>query len=119
MIEDLNLTSKLQYGAQPLRCRPTQAGLLLQAGRRVLRKPAGGPLHGGVGNCTRRRQGDSDADAALLARAVENLLHNAACHNPGPVQVQLRGAHRKNTEDHDSRRRRGLPGSGAARLADR
>ena len=27
--------------------------------------------------------------AALLARAVENLLHNAACHNPGPVQVQL------------------------------
>mgnify|MGYP002552038180 CR=1 FL=1 len=30
-----------------------------------------------------------DADAALLARAVENLLHNAACHNPGPVQVQL------------------------------
>lgn len=30
-----------------------------------------------------------DADAALLARAVENLLHNAACHNPGPVQVKL------------------------------
>lgn len=30
-----------------------------------------------------------DADAALLARAVENLLHNAARHNPGPVQVQL------------------------------
>ena len=30
-----------------------------------------------------------DADAALLTRAVENLLHNAACHNPGPVQVQL------------------------------
>ena len=30
-----------------------------------------------------------EADAALLARAVENLLHNAACHNPGPVQVQL------------------------------
>ena len=33
-----------------------------------------------------------DADAALLARAVENLLHNAACHNPGPVQVQLSAA---------------------------
>lgn len=30
LIEDLNLTSKLQYGAQPLRCQPTQAGPLLR-----------------------------------------------------------------------------------------
>ena len=65
LIEDLNLTSKLEYGAQPLRCRPTQAGPLL------------------------RRLAAEFCDSPLAARAVENLLHNAACHNPGPVQVQL------------------------------
>ena len=90
MIEDLNLTSKLQYGAQPLRCQPTQAGPLL---RRLAAEFCDSPL---AASCTVALEiapdADKailDADAALLARAVENLLHNAACHNPGPVQVQL------------------------------
>ena len=90
LIEDLNLTSKLQYGAQPLRCRPTQAGPLL---RRLAAEFCDSPL---AASCTVALEiapdADKailDADAALLARAVENLLHNAACHNPGPVQVQL------------------------------
>ena len=90
LIEDLNLTSKLQYGAQPLRCRPTQAGPLL---RRLAAEFCDSPL---AARCTVALEiapdADKailDADAALLARAVENLLHNAACHNPGPVQVQL------------------------------
>ena len=90
LIEDLNLTSKLQYGAQPLRCQPTQAGPLL---RRLAAEFCDSPL---AASCTVALEiapdADKailDADAALLARAVENLLHNAACHNPGPVQVQL------------------------------
>ncbi|MCO7109954.1 hypothetical protein NIA69_13530 [Gemmiger formicilis] len=90
LIEDLNLTSKLQYGAQPLRCRPTQAGPLL---RRLAAEFCDSPL---AASCTVALEiapdADKailDADAALLARAVENLLHNAACHNPGPVQVQF------------------------------
>ena len=90
LIEDLNLTSKLQYGAQPLRCRPTQAGPLL---RRLAAEFCDSPL---AARCTVALEiapdADKailDADAALLARAVENLLHNAARHNPGPVQVQL------------------------------
>ena len=90
LIEDLNLTSKLEYGAQPLRCRPTQAGPLL---RRLAAEFCDSPL---AARCTVTLEiaPDADkailnADAALLARAVENLLHNAACHNPGPVQVQL------------------------------
>ncbi len=89
LIEDLNLTSKLQYGAQPLRCRPTQRPLL----RRLAADFCDSPL---AARCTVALEiapdADKailDADAALLARAVENLLHNAACHNPGPVQVQL------------------------------
>ena len=90
LIEDLNLTSKLQYGAQPLRCQPTQAGPLL---RRLAAEFCDSPL---AARCTVTLEiapdADKailDADAVLLARAVENLLHNAACHNPGPVQVQL------------------------------
>lgn len=90
LIEDLNLTSKLQYGAQPLRCQPTQAGPLL---RRLAAEFCDSPL---AASCTVALEiapdADKailDADAALLARAVENLLHNAACHNPGLVQVQL------------------------------
>ena len=90
LIEDLNLTSKLQYGAQPLRCQPTRAGPLL---RRLAAEFCDSPL---AASCTVALEiapdADKailDADAALLARAVENLLHNAACHNPGLVQVQL------------------------------
>ena len=81
---------QLQYGAQPLRCQPTQAGPLL---RRLAAEFCDSPL---AASCTVALEiapdADKailDADAALLARAVENLLHNAACHNPGPVQVQL------------------------------
>ena len=90
LIEDLNLTSKLQYGAQPLRCRPTQAGPLL---RRLAAEFCDSPLAArctvALGIAPDADKAILDADAALLARAVENLLHNAACHNPGPVQVQL------------------------------
>lgn len=88
--QDTALPAKLQYGAQPLRCRPTQAGPLL---RRLAAEFCDSPL---AARCTVALEiapdADKailDADAALLARAVENLLHNAACHNPGPVQVQL------------------------------
>ena len=72
MIEDLNLTSKLQYGAQPLRCQPTQAGPLL---RRLAAEFCDSPL---AASCTVALEiapdADKailDADAALLARAVE------------------------------------------------
>ena len=117
LIEDLNLTSKLQYGAQPLRCRPTQAGPLL---RRLAAEFCDSPLHGGVGNCTRRRQGDSGR--GRRAAGPRSGKPAAQCGLPQPrpcAGAAFRGAHRKNTEDHDSRRRRGLPARRAARPADR
>ena len=30
------------------------------------------------------------ADEALLLRAMENILHNAAAHNPAPVHISIR-----------------------------
>lgn len=93
LIEDLNLTSKLQYGAQPLRCRPVQAGALL---RRIAADFCESPL---AAHCTVTLDVPPDADkttlnadAALLTRALENLLHNAAGHNPGAVQLQITAA---------------------------
>lgn len=84
------LADTVNRTSEPLRCRPTQAGPLL---RRLAAEFCDSPL---AARCTVALEiapdADKailDADAALLARAVENLLHNAACHNPGPVQVQL------------------------------
>lgn len=93
LIEDLNLTSKLQYGAQPLRCRPVQAGPLL---RRLAAEFCEGPLAAGADVAVELTP-DADkavlnADAALLGRAVENLLNNAARHNAPGVQIALQAA---------------------------
>lgn len=82
LIEDLNLTFKLQYNAQPLRRSPIQMGPLLRRcvaefcdslapSYRVdllIREPAG--------------QTTLNADGALLTRAVDNLLNNSVRHNP-------------------------------------
>lgn len=90
LIEDLNLTSKLQYGAQPLRRKPTQMGPLL---RKIAAEFCDSPA---AVACTPELQitpeADKavlDVDAALLTRALENLLNNAARHNAGPVHVTV------------------------------
>ena len=88
LIEDLNLTSKLQYGAQPLRSRPTQAGPFL---RRVVAAFCENPL---AARCTLDcsitpavETAILHADAALLTRALENVLQNAVRHNAGPITL--------------------------------
>ena len=93
LIEDLNLTSKLQYGAQPLRRSPVAVGAFL---RRVAADFWEGPL-------AERGELELDqtpeaarvvlnADEALLRRALENLLSNSVRHNAGPVRIRLRAA---------------------------
>lgn len=89
LIEDLNLTSKLQYNAQPLRMKEVQVGLWLRqcvadfcnllddcceiqlliteaAGRLVL-----------------------NLDAELMTRALENLLNNSIRHNCNGCMVTV------------------------------
>ena len=90
LIEDLNLTSKLQYGAQLLRCQPTPTGPLLRC---IAAEFCDGPL---AANCTveldlapEADKAVLHADAALLTRAVENLLNNAARHNSGMVHTKI------------------------------
>lgn len=88
LIEDLNLTSKLQYGAQPLRRRSTQVGPYL---RRVVAAFCENPL---AARCTLDcsitpavETAILHADAALLTRALENVLQNAVRHNAGPITL--------------------------------
>ena len=90
LIEDLNLTSKLQYGAQPLRRQPVFAGPLL---RGLAADFCNGPL---AQRCEvtldlapEAEHAALQADAALLGRAVENILGNSVRHNPGPVHCTV------------------------------
>lgn len=86
LVEDLNLTSKLQYGAQPLRREPVHVGRLL---RKLVADFCNGPL---ADQCQVELKVqpsaetlELQADTALLARAFENILGNSVRHNPGPV----------------------------------
>lgn len=87
LIEDLNLTSKLQYNAQPLRRAPTPAGPLL---RRVVTDFCNASACPAAFSLTPEAdRALLDADAALLTRALENLLNNSARHNPGGCAVTV------------------------------
>lgn len=97
LIEDLNLTSKLQYNAQPLRRTTVHAGELL-------RRAVTDFCNSGAGEtCTLNFEMDPkvetltlDVDEALLGRAFSNLLGNSARHNPGcEITVEVRRSDRE------------------------
>lgn len=91
LIEDLNLTSKLQYGAQPLRLQYLYAGPLW---RELVANFCDTPL---ADRCEIEltQTGEAEravlqADKSLLARAVENLLNNSVRHNDAPIHLEVR-----------------------------
>lgn len=90
LIDDLNLTSKLQYGAQPLRREKYAAGPLV---RRLVAEFCDSPL---ADRCELSLQQSAAAehaqlwaDRALLGRVLENLLGNSVRHNSQPVHLQV------------------------------
>lgn len=90
LVEDLNLTSKLQYGAQPLRCRTFHAGALL---RRLVADFCNEPIAQGCEVelivAPEAEQKVLRVDDALLARAVENVLGNSVRHNQCGVYCRV------------------------------
>lgn len=90
LIEDLNLTSKLQYDAQPLRAHALAVGPFLRqcAADFVNSGPAD---HCTLNLCVAGGAGQTQivADGALLHRALTNLLANSAQHNPGGCTITL------------------------------
>ena len=90
LIEDLNLTSKLQYDAQPLRAQALAVGPFL-------RQCAADFVNSGLEGCCALTlcvseaagQAQIVADGALLHRAITNLLSNSARHNPDGCTITL------------------------------
>lgn len=89
LIEDLNLTSKLQYNAQPLRIREVQVGPML---RRCVADFCNGvddtygiglSISEAVERLTLR------LDIELMTRAVDNLLNNSVRHNPNGCNITI------------------------------
>ncbi len=91
LIGDLNLTSKLQYGAQPLRCRALPVGpFLRRCAAEFYESPAAGAGMVELELTPAAEQAVLQADEALLLRAMENLLHNSTGHNAVPVHIIIR-----------------------------
>lgn len=90
LIDDLNLTSKLEYGAQPLRRKDLRAGPLF---RQLVAQFCESPL---AECCEITLEQEEPAeqtvlsvDEALLARLLENLMNNSVRHNPKPVNITV------------------------------
>lgn len=91
LIADLNLTSKLEYGAQPLRRKSLRAGPLFRA--LVAQFCENAPekqCEIALEQSEQSEQAVLCADRALLERLLENLLNNSIRHNPAPVSITVR-----------------------------
>ena len=90
LIDDLNLTSKLEYGAQPLRRKDLRAGPLF---RQLVAQFCESPLAERCGITLEQEEPAEQTvlsvDEALLARLLENLLNNSVRHNPKPVNITV------------------------------
>ena len=90
LIDDLNLTSKLEYGAQPLRRKDLRAGPLF---RQLVAQFCESPLAEHCGITLEQEEPAEQTvlsvDEALLARLLENLLNNSVRHNPKPVNITV------------------------------
>lgn len=92
LIEDLNLTSKLQYHSQPLRLRDTQVAPFLR--ERVADFCDALPdfceievtIQEAVESCV------LPLDVELMGRAIDNLLNNSVRHNPNGCAITIRAS---------------------------
>ena len=90
LVDDLNLTTKLEYALQPVRREMVD---LIEIGRQAVSEV----LNGGLPEryelefsedrpgCTARMEGD----AALLRRTLDNLIRNSIAHNPQGCHISV------------------------------
>ena len=91
LIDDLNLTSKLEYGAQPLRRKNLRAGPLFRAlVAQFCENAQEKKCEIALEQSEQSEQAMLCADSALLERLLENLLNNSIRHNPGRVSITVR-----------------------------
>ena len=90
LIEDLNLTSKLEYNAHPLRLESVRPGRLLRQCAAAFSEALGSTFALTLTVEPSAEAAQFPADPALLCRAVDNLLLNAQRHNPQGCHIALR-----------------------------
>ena len=86
LADDLNLTSKLEYGAQPLLEKPQGRAAVPRVGGAILRargKKCEIALEQQAGRHTLRRPRPAGT-------MLENLMNNSIRHNPGRVSITVR-----------------------------
>lgn len=90
LIEDLNLTSKLEYHMQPLRIHAFYpASLLRQLAAEVINEEPG-EQYELIPDIEPELEGfEIKGDERLISRAVRNLLNNSIRHNPGGCRIYL------------------------------
>ena len=92
LIADLNLTSKLQYNAQPLRRTHCKAGSLLRgAVTEFCNSGAAESCAVDFNLSPSAENAMLDADEGLIVRALDNILGNSARHNPDGCQIKVHG----------------------------
>lgn len=90
LIEDLNLTSKLQYDAEPLRMASVSLpALLRESVAAFCDSPAGAGCTVELHIAPDTSGAKCTCDKALLRRAIDNLLSNSARHNPQGCRITL------------------------------
>lgn len=90
LIEDLNLTSKLEYGTQPLRKQEFAAGpLFRELVAQFCESPQAETCEVSLQQTAATEQAKLCVDRALLERLLENLLGNSIRHNSAPVEIEV------------------------------
>lgn len=92
LIEDLNLTSKLEYGAQPLRMEKIcPASFLRQIAADYYNEEMLGDCQLDLAVDEDVEQAQIQADKGLLTRAFQNLIGNSVRHAPGcQIWIQMK-----------------------------
>lgn len=90
LIDDLNLTSKLEYGAQPLRKKEFSAGpLIRKLVARFYDSPLAEKCEISLVQSSEAEQAQLSADENLIGRLIENLLNNSVRHNFEDVKISV------------------------------
>ena len=90
LIEDLNLTSKLEYGTQPLRKQEFAVGpLFRELVAQFCESPQAESCEVSLQQTAAAEQAKLCVDRALLERLLENLLGNSIRHNSAPVEIEV------------------------------
>lgn len=89
LIEDLNLTFKLQYNAQPLRRIPIQMGAMLRRCVAYFSDSLESSYSLELTILEPDGQFALEADRELLTRAIDNLLNNSVRQNPSGCTIAV------------------------------